>query len=429
MDPSSRVWPAGMGMRGRLLHRVFLAGMLILTAGLTAGVLVGAPLGSAAAAASAGASRSWSAVVDEIEHTLGKAMEYHESGQPAPAKRAVDEAYFGPFEKDEMEQAVRTKISAKRAFELEYQFSSLKKLIDAGAPSDELKAAVNALVEDLRHDAAELDRSGRTPLSTFLYSFVIIVREGFEAILIISAIVAYLLKSGNSDKVRTIYKSAGWAVLASLVTALLLSVVFEISGAGQETLEGLTMLLAVVVLFWVSYWLISKAEAERWQRYIRSTVERSLSKGSNLALWFAAFLAVYREGAETVLFYRALFTGGGSPAMALLGLAAGLVVLVAIFAVVRLGSLRIPLKPFFMITSLLLYFFAFTLAGRGVHELQEAGLVATTELGGGFSAPALGIYPFLETLLPQAVLVVLFVAGLVLQFRGSRARRAADVSR
>ncbi|MFQ5586261.1 MAG: FTR1 family protein, partial [Thermodesulfobacteriota bacterium] len=116
----------------------------------------------------------------------------------------------------------------------------------------------------------------------FFNAFIIILREGFEAILVISALAAYLARSGNGEKVRTVYMGGGWALLASVVTAVTLSTVFTVGEEGKEAVEGVTMLLATAVLFYVSYWLITKSEVTRWQGYIKSKVERSISKRSVL---------------------------------------------------------------------------------------------------------------------------------------------------
>lgn len=301
-----------------------------------------------------------------------------------------------------------------------------------GASATEVRQAVDNLIAMVREDAKRVGGDTGGGGDGFLASFLIIVREGFEAILIIGAIVAYLIKSGNQDKVRTIYQSALIAIAASIATAVAVRYVFNISGASQEFLEGATMLLAVVVLFSVSFWLLGKVQAQKWQQYIQNKVERSLTTGSTLALWSVAFLAVYREGAETVLFYQALLGGstGGDVAGIWLGLAAGALVLVGIFVAIKWGSLRIPIKPFFIGTGVFLYYMAFLLAGKGMRELQEAGSVGTSLIPGVPSIGFLGIYPTWESLSVQAVLLLAALAGLVYQFfhRGRSSAAKAGMS-
>jgi high-affinity iron transporter len=169
----------------------------------------------------------------------------------------------------------------------------------------------------------------------------------------------------------------------------------------------------------VSYWLLSKMEVVKWNSFVKSKVQDAVTSGSSLALASAAFLAVYREGFETVLFYKALFVSGGAGATVMpvvSGIIAGAAILVVVYFAINRFGVRLPLKPFFGITSAFLYYMAFVFAGKGIAELQEGGLVPTTILSWAPRVPSLGIYPTLESLSAQAVLVVLFAAALVWTF-------------
>jgi high-affinity iron transporter len=190
--------------------------------------------------------------------------------------------------------------------------------------------------------------------------------------------------------------------------------VISISGAQREVIEGVTSLVAAAVLFYVSYWLISKIEVRVWKQYIQGKVERALSKGSVIALASVSFFAVYREAFETVLFYQALwFQSENSRTAVLWGLTAGALLLVVLFYVIFKLALRIPLKYFFSVTSLFLYLLSFILLGKGIKELQEAGIVGATPVGFIPHIDILGLYPTLETALPQALLLAAFVFALV----------------
>lgn len=365
------------------------------------------------------AGSQWDGSVGRIEATLNQALTAYESGQIEQAKQLAKDAYFDVFESSGMETAIRLQISARRAFEVEYGFTEVSQLLRSGAGADEVRGKVAGLIGMLRADASQLGGgSGGSTSGGFLTSFLIIVREGFEAILIIGAIIAYLVKSGNKDKVRIIYHSAFFALLASVVTAVAARYLFNISGASQELLEGITMLLATAVLFSVSFWLLSKVEAQKWQNYIKSKVASSLTTGNTLALWSVAFLAVYREGAETVLFYLALLSGSpsGQIGSISLGFAAGVVVLAVIFVAIRWGSLKIPLKPFFIGTGILLYYMAFVFAGKGIRELQEAGMVGTTIVPNLPSLEFLGVYPTWQGIALQSVLLLAALGGLAYRF-------------
>jgi high-affinity iron transporter len=253
--------------------------------------------------------------------------------------------------------------------------------------------------------------------SAFLQSFLIILREGFEAILVVGAVVAFLLKTGHRDRLPAIWKGTALGLVASGVTAVILATVLRALPASREILEGATLLVAVGVLFSVSYWLISRVEAARWQQFIREKVNNALEHGGGQALALVAFLAVYREGAETALFYQALFNEGGHTALPLtLGIVVGFAALAVIFTLFYRFGVRIPLRPFFTVTSALLYYMAFVFAGKGVRELQEGGAVPITLLPGFPHVELMGIFPSVETLLAQLVLVVLLVFALAKTF-------------
>ena len=181
------------------------------------------------------------------------------------------------------------------------------------------------------------------------------------------------------------------------------------------------MLLATVVLFFVSNWMFSKAEAEAWKNYIEGKVQTAVQSGSRFALGAAAFLAVFREGAETILFYQAMFADVKThTSMIWVGFAVGVLALVGIFIAVRYGSLKLPLKPFFIGTSVLMYLMAIAFAGGGIKELQEADVVGVTPLNFVTTIDILGIYPTLETLLPQILLLGLVLASIFYYRRKSK---------
>jgi high-affinity iron transporter len=260
----------------------------------------------------------------------------------------------------------------------------------------------------------------------FVQSFLIILREGFEAILIVGAIAALLVRTGNRSRLRAIWVGVIVALVASVITAILLETALAAMPASGEIVEGITMLVAVAVLFSVSYWLISRVEAAKWQQFISEQVNRALQRGGGTALGLASFLAVYREGAETALFYQALFSNASAVATPLLlGGVLGALALVVIFTAFYRFGVRVPLRSFFMITSILLYLLAFIFAGKGVHELQEGGALRETHVAGVPRIADLGIYPTVESLALQLVLLVLFIYAVVKTFRpGARPKSA-----
>lgn len=369
------------------------------------------------------AEKSWQDVVNEIEGLLNAGGNAYADGRTEEARAFISDAYFTAFEGEGMETAVRIYISQERVYEMESMFGDIRKAIHTKAPVSDINEKIDSLVSALRKDINRLPERGgdqgnkrKSPYSTFFNSFVIILREGFEAILVISALTAYLIKTGHKEKVRAVYQGTIAALIASILTAVLLHTVIKISGAGKEAMEGMTMLFATAVLFYVSYWLINKIEATRWQQYIKSKVDSSISRGNIIALGFAAFLAVYREGAETILFYQALYSSSDSNNAVTLGLAAGLLPLAGLFILIKYGSVRIPISPFFAVTSALLYYLAFTFAGKGILELQEAEWISSTHIEGIPTISLLGIYPTWEGILLQSILVIALITAVVYSF-------------
>jgi high-affinity iron transporter len=280
---------------------------------------------------------------------------------------------------------------------------------DAERIHDEIEANMPAVIE--------LTRPTGNGMEAFWQSLLIILREGFEAILVIGAVVAFLLKTGHRERLRSIWWGTAWGIVASFATAIVLATILSAMPATREVIEGGTMLIAVVVLFSVSYWLISKVEAAKWQQFIREKVTAALDRGGGTALAFVAFLAVYREGAETALFYQALFNEGTHVALPItLGLLVGAGALAIIFTLFYRFGVRIPLRPFFGVTSVLLYYMAFVFAGKGIRELQEGNVVSLTRIPGAPHVEAIGLYPTAETMLAQLLLLLLFVFAIAKTF-------------
>jgi high-affinity iron transporter len=389
-------------------------------------VLIGV---SSVTAFAAPAHETWNDVVDEMEAVLNDSYDTYVSGDAKAAKDKVDVAYYSYYEKLGFEKTVMAHISGNRAATVEYQFSYAKKAINAGSPNDEVRASLDELIKLLREDANQLDGKKESAAGTLIASLLIITREGFEAILIVGAIVAYLVKSGNRDKSRAVYWGSVIALGASVVMAFILNSLSGASGANQEIIEGVTMLTAVVVLFYVSNWMVSKAEAAAWASYIEGKVQSSITRGSMFSLAFAAFLAVFREGAETILFYQALLAGTETYYnMIWLGLGIGCLGLVIIFLLIRFMSIKLPLKPFFLGTSILLFIMSFSFVGTGIKELQEGNAVGVTPVPWVNSVDLLGIYPTLETLIPQAFLLALAIVMFMIQIKKWRKARALSAA-
>ncbi len=331
----------------------------------------------------------------------------------------------------------RTSDASDRAFDAYLAFEPIESRARARDPGvvasmeklyNDFKGAVRAndirtaersldALESNMPKVVELTRPTGSASEAFLQSLLIILREGFEAILVIGAVVAFLLKTGHRERLKSIWMGIGLGLLASGATAIVLRTVLLAIPASQDIIEGVTMLVAVAVLFSVSYWLISRVEAAKWQQFIREKVNNALNHGGGRALAFVAFLAVYREGAETALFYQALFNEGAHVILPItLGIVVGFAALAVIFTLFYRFGVKIPLRPFFSVTSVLLYYMAFVFTGTGIRELQEGNAMSISLIRGFPTVPAIGLYPTWETVVAQLILLALFVFALAKTF-------------
>ncbi|MEO5904748.1 MAG: FTR1 family protein [Gemmatimonadaceae bacterium] len=355
-----------------------------------------------------------SAAATSVLSLLDSALEFAKIGRIADAGDRAFDAYIA-FEP--LETPARARQPGLVA-SMERHFADFKGALRGNDISIAVKAR-DAIALDLP-TVVELTRPTGSGWEAFFQSFLIILREGFEAILVIGAIVAFLIKTGNRDRLRSIWAGIGLGLLASAVMVVILKTFFSHLPTSKEVMEGATLLVAVGVLFSVSYWLISKVEAAKWQKFIREKVSTALDQGGGKALALVAFLAVFREGAETALFYQALFNEGNVAVPLSLGIAAGFVALAIIFTLFYRFGVKIPMRPFFTITSILLYYMAFVFIGKGIRELQEGNVVPITVVSRMPSFPSMGIFPSLETSVAQGILLLLFVFMIGKTFMPSR---------
>ncbi len=365
--------------------------------------------------------RAPAVVAADVLRTLDQAIAKARTGDRLAASDLAFDSYvaFEPLESN-----VRTRDPGLIGI-VERHFADFKGAVNAMdiTAASRARARIAAALPQV----VEFAESPATGWGAFLESLLIIVREGFEAILIIGAVVAFLIKTGNGNRLREIWVGVGAGLVASAGLAFVLRTMLANAPASREVIEGVTMLVAVGVLFSVSYWLLSKVESAKWQKFIREQVGAAVTSGKTYALALVAFLAVFREGAETALFYQALLARGPevhSPVFA--GMAAGSAVLAVIWVAFHKFGIRIPLRGFFATTSALLYYLAFVFMGKGLRELQEGNLLSITALEHGPYVELLGIYPSVETLVGQGILIVLALYALWRSLTGPGEPRAAS---
>lgn len=339
------------------------------------------------------------------------------AGDRTNAMKLALSAYLDGFEPLEPAIAARNKTLMTS---VESAMISYRATISKGNVA-EAEAAAQQLEDLFRQVDEEMGSGASDATATFVGALTILLREGLEALLIVVGMIALLRKAGRQDALR--YVHAGWssALVAGGLTWAVATYLVEISGASREVTEGLGSVIAALVLLSVGLWMHSKSSAGRWQAYLSDKLHGAMGQGSMWGLFLLAFISVYREVFETVLFFSALASDGHHGALLGGGLTA--VALLAVIAWVLLRtSARMPIGKFFSATSILVAVLAVVLVGKGMSSLQEAGWVDATPLAFP-RVELLGMYPTLETLLAQAVVLVVLIAGFT--YNRAAARRIA----
>ena len=310
---------------------------------------------------------------------LEQSLQAYRKGNLAQALKLTLSAYLMGVEPVELALIQRDNALKLR---LESQFSVYRGAIRRGGPPEVVGEAHRSLLRLAKQAQKALLQQPQTAWGfTLVQSLAIILREGIEAALLLGLMLTYVAATGHRWLRKYLVVGAAAGVLLGMLTWWATEVLLGISRLQQEVLEGFTSLLAAAVLFSVSFWMIQSVDVRHWKEYMRRKTEQAMSKGSGLILASAAFLAVYREAVETVLFYQALWASHGSPHTAiLLGFAAGSVLLVALVVLMFKFGLRIPIKQFFITSGVCLGILATVFAGYGVRELQMVGWIKETHL-------------------------------------------------
>ena len=395
--------------------------------------------------------RTWGEVASEMNVILDKAYKAAISGNGAEGSSLVNNAYYQYYEKLGFEKNVMNVISGDRVSQVEYQFKMTRKTMRDGGSQKQIKKLVDDLKSWLVEDAATLDggAAGNTNgLTTLITSsagqaFLILIREGLEALLVVAAVIAYLIKSGNKRFAKWIYLGVLAGLAGSGLIAVLFTFLFGGSGPIQEISEGVCALIAMLMLLWTSNWMLNKSSVEAWNRYIRTKTETAVTSaqrkadagesvgfGMIVSLAMLSFLAVFREGAETVIFYESIYSMSQDAHGMWIGGIAAAVVLLVIFLILRFTSVKIPIGPFFLVTSILMAVLVVIFAGGGIHALIEGDLIDGHYLSSVPTNDWIGLYPYVECLAAQAIaaiaVIVLFAVGFVRKHNMRQNTAAAD---
>ncbi|NQZ12217.1 MAG: FTR1 family protein [Algicola sp.] len=352
---------------------------------------------------------------------LRKALTLYQSGHYNKAQTLSVSAYLDGFEL--VENALDIKDSELRK-SIETQLMALRRLINNKADSKVVENAVNEAVAQLAQAQKLLSGSSLSSEALFTASFVILLREGLEALLVIIALITVLRRTGRLDALK--YVHFGWvsALLAGFATWYAAQYLITISGASREVMEGVAALLAAIVLFYVGFWMHSKTHANQWQRYIEQNIHANLKLGTLWGIWGLAFIAVYREVFETVLFYQSLLSQAKSTDISAVasGFIAALAGLGFITWFMTRYSVKLPIKRFFALTTYILLALSFVLLGKAIGALQEADLLSLTPFPYDIEMSWIGVYSTWQNVVAQSV-VLLLSARLLLGFKQGRLRK------
>ncbi|UQR60023.1 cytochrome c/FTR1 family iron permease [Bradyrhizobium sp. C-145] len=348
-----------------------------------------------------------------VRGRLTESLAAYRAGDRQHASELALSAYLDGFEPVEPALGARNRALLER---IEGAMGEYRAAIQSGENADALADRVQVLDDLFDGAEASLSPNAASGLSTFLGAATILLREGLEALLIVVAMIAFLRKAERMEVMP--YVHAGWvgALVAGFLTWVVATWVIGISGASRELTEGFGSVIAAVVLLSVGIWMHGKAQADQWQRYIRERMAKALSGGSAWFLFGLAFIVVYREVFETILFYAALWTQGNGGVILAGALSACAALALIAWAMLRY-SRRLPIGKFFTYSSWLMAVLTVVLAGKGIAALQEAGIVSIAPLRLVPRISLVGLFPTTQTVAAQLLMIAALAIGFGLNRR------------
>lgn len=351
---------------------------------------------------------------------LAESVRAYAAGDKDQARKLALSAYLDGFEPVE---PILTARDSALMHSIESGMGEFRGAISAGASVGDIRSRAATL--DSQFAAAEraLAPQASSSVSTFLSALTILVREGVEALLIVVAMIAFLRKAERADELRFVH--GGWiaALAAGLVTWFVATTLISFSGASRELTEGFGGVFAALVLVFVGIWMHGKAQADAWQRYVREKLNHALNERSGWFLFGLAFVVVYREAFETILFYAAMWED--APGALIAGVIAGAALLAAIAWAMLRYSARLPIAQFFRYSSILMAVLAVVLAGKGIAALQEAGLLGITPLSIVPRIDWIGLQPSLQVVIAQLAALIALIVGFAMNRPAATARAKA----
>jgi high-affinity iron transporter len=398
--------------------RRWLGGLLVAVAALVGISLLGA---SPASAQTISLSRAEAiAELHKVRQSIDDTLTLVKAGQADAAFKAAIAGYLSHFEQVEIPLRV---VDNALTVQAEGLFAEIRQDIRNGAPVDQTRDKIIELRKVIDETERRLTSTGvGAPMLVMGQSFLIIFREGFEVVLLLSVLLGYLEAARSTHFIKPVLAGVGLAALATVATVLALQLLFAALPISTEVLEAFTALIAVVMLFYVSFWLIARLEHKRWMEFIKARMWSAVSVGSAASMVLLGFTAVYREGFETALFYQALLSfGSGLHLYIGLGILLGVGALAVVsYAMFHLGR-KLPVKVFMNTAVVLVMATSVAFLGNAIHALQTADVVGYTHLDNWpelpiFLSQATGYWPTVETVGAQLGLTVVYVGGALYMF-------------
>jgi len=388
-----------------------LAAVAALAAGLLAGV-------AAPAAAAQGGDAERQQVIAEFDASRAKvdqALDAYQAGRGQDAYRLAVSAYLDHFERAEPTLRV---VDSTLTLEMEDRYAAFRDAIRSGGLGE-----VRAAAADVRAGLTEFEGAlqgtnlGAASLA-FVSSFSIIFREGLEAVLILAALLGFLVAADQRRYRRPVVAGVGAAVVATVATFAVLGLLLDSAPVQRELLEAGMTILAVALLFGISFWLLRRIEHRHWMEFIRSRLWGATARGSALAVAAVGFTAVFREGFETVLFYQALlFYADRALGYVAAGFAAGAVALAAVAWMILRLRRKLPIRTFMTAAVAMVMALSVAFIGNAVNQLQNLDWLPATSLRDSLPrlpvavAELTGIHPTVQGLGAQVVLALVYVGG------------------
>ena len=288
--------------------------------------------------------------------------------------------------------------------------SALYTKVETQTPIIMVKGAEKQYQDQLQGLITELSQIDTKAKYTFVDAMFILLREGVEALLIVLALVSSLKAANQKKGLRWVYAGAATGILASVVIAFILQALFPAvsSGTNREILEGFVGIFAVVMMIGIGFWLHSKSSLKSWKNYIDRKMDVVLSTGSFISMFVLSFLAVFREGAETILFYVGIL-----PLISLqnliIGVVSAILILIVIALVLIYASSKIKIHQVFFVLTWTIYFLAFKMLGTSIHMLQVVGILPLHVIRFIPTVEVLGIYANIEVFISQLILIIIIV--------------------